>query len=333
MASNSNQLKILLQKFLANQCTAQEQEELFLYINQFPEDPVLHQMIDEDAIKEATYGVKLTPQLSASLQRRIHNEISQKRSALPISGIQKSKYVFLKVAAVLIPALVSLAYFYFQLNGSKQISIKTSYGEVRTIRLPDDSKVTLNGNSTLRYAKSWDNDNHREVVLEGEAYFNVVHLSNDKKFLVHTSNQITIEVLGTEFNVNDRKDRIQIILQSGRILLGLDKKYSQRQILMRSGDYVEVNHKGKIMRKLMDTQPYTAWQNSKLVFKETPLQEILLTLKDSYGYKLNVRDSLLLQETFTANYPADDINVLLEALSKSFNITINAEDKEILIGI
>jgi ferric-dicitrate binding protein FerR (iron transport regulator) len=332
MEPYSNRLKLLIRKFLANQCTAKELEELFSLINKFPDDPFLHQTLDADAAKETISGSKLTPQLSAVLKAGIQKGISQNGKTRPISSFQKLDYRLFKVAAVLIPVIISVTCLYFRLDRRNEVIIQTSYGEVKTIDLPDSSRVILNGNSTLRYAANWNNDEDREVVLEGEGFFNVVHQVNHKKFLVHTSNKINIEVLGTEFNVNDRKDRIQIVLQSGQIRLDLDQKNPDKEILMRSGEYVEVSCRGKIMRKLIDTQPYTAWQKSKLVFKETPLRDILLILKDNYGYKLNVRDSLLLQETFTANYPADDINVLLEALSKSFRISINATDKELLIG-
>ncbi len=287
--------------------------------------------MDDYAAREIAMGEKVSEEISATLKEKLQNKLFGKKQAISV-GKFPAINLHWRVAAVFVPLIICLGIFYFPNSASQEMVVKTSFGEVRTITLPDNSTVILNANSTLRYSEDWSLDQPREVMLYGEGYFNVVHQHNHEKFLVHTSNEVTIEVLGTQFNVNNRRDRTQVVLESGKIKLGMENR-SLNEILMRSGDYAEVSSQGKIIRKAVDARQYTSWQNRNLIFNETPLKEILSILEDNYGYKATVRDSALLKETFTATYPADDVNVLLTALSKSFKITINRSGKEILVGI
>src|SRR5690606_13352531 len=91
------------------------------------------------------------------------------------------------------------------------MSLSTPKGGTYQITLPDGSKVWLNANSTLKYPSRFGGK-ERVVELEGEAYFDVSQQStaNSRQasfvpFLVKTNNQ-TVEVLGTEFNISAYAD-------------------------------------------------------------------------------------------------------------------------------
>src|SRR5690606_18122735 len=95
----------------------------------------------------------------------------------------------------------------------------TAFGEVKTILLPDSSEIILNANSTLSYATHWNKSKAREVFLSGEAFFKVQEkpvASGYAKFVVHTGN-LDIEVLGTQFNVHHRRNKTQVVLNSGKV--------------------------------------------------------------------------------------------------------------------
>src|SRR5690606_12693639 len=78
-------------------------------------------------------------------------------------------------------------------------TIRTPRGGVYTVTLPDGSLVRLNAATTLRYPTSFSGDT-RDVEVNGEAYFEVVH-NRRKPFRVRSGDQL-ITVLGTKFNVN-----------------------------------------------------------------------------------------------------------------------------------
>lgn len=70
------------------------------------------------------------------------------------------------------------------------------------LRLADGTQVWLNAESRLKYPSRFTGE-QRVVELEGEGYFKVTP-DSQRPFIVKSGN-ITTEVLGTEFNVRDRK--------------------------------------------------------------------------------------------------------------------------------
>lgn len=73
-----------------------------------------------------------------------------------------------------------------------------------------ESRVWLNADSKLKYPVTFGSDK-REVELEGEGYFEVTR-DETRPFRVVVEKQ-TVEVLGTEFNVDayrKRKTRIPL---------------------------------------------------------------------------------------------------------------------------
>ncbi|MBT1712606.1 FecR domain-containing protein, partial [Fulvivirgaceae bacterium PWU5] len=63
----------------------------------------------------------------------------------------------------------------------------------------DHSAGTLNNQRRLFYSSNFPQGYAREVVLEGEAYFDIAH-DAAHPFVIHTQG-VTVQVLGTAFNV------------------------------------------------------------------------------------------------------------------------------------
>ena len=78
------------------------------------------------------------------------------------------------------------------------VTLETEIGQQAKTILPDGTAVLLNACSKLTYSLEGWNDT-RDVRLEGEAIFDVVH-KKDQPFYVHTRNY-NVRVLGTNFNV------------------------------------------------------------------------------------------------------------------------------------
>lgn len=99
-------------------------------------------------------------------------------------------------------------------------TIITPKGGEHQIVLPDGSQVWLNAASTLRYPLAFASET-REIMLEGEAYFEVKPLRKEGRslpFIVHTSDQ-RLEVLGTSFNINSYGDYVKTTLVEGAVSL------------------------------------------------------------------------------------------------------------------
>ncbi|WP_461041007.1 FecR family protein [Spirosoma harenae] len=129
---------------------------------------------------------------------------------------------------------------WMQYGPNQRIStISTTAHQTRQIRLPDNSTVTLYPNSSVRYARRWNDETPRAVWLKGEADFSVTHRSDTtsaRLFRVHTTD-LTIEALGTAFRVTQQSASTSIALTSGAINL-LVKHHNPIQL--KPGEWIEV---------------------------------------------------------------------------------------------
>lgn len=237
-----------------------------------------------------------------------------------------------RVAAVL--ALVAFAGWWgWHTYSNRTIAIHTVFGQIRQFKLPDGSQITLNSNSILSYPANWSNLKQRQVWLEGEAYFKVTKQRVQQqpvKFIVHSAD-VNIEVLGTRFNVKNRRGLVNVVLNEGKIQISkLTRQGQQPTMLMKPGDVVVFSKMQKSFRQQQVKEPeqYSSWTHNVLIFNNTPLGEIAQTLEDTYKLRITFADQSLAGLTFTGNLPASDPNTILNTLSKAFDLQITQTDEQ-----
>lgn len=239
-------------------------------------------------------------------------------------------------AMLLLLSLGGLLYLWV-VNGSREVRYGTAYGEIKTILLPDSTKVTLNGNSSISYAYHKNEGKQRDVWLQGEGFFDVTHIHSDAengdaqavKFVVHTDN-LSIQVLGTRFNVKHRDEKTQVVLEKGSIQLDIEAH--DDALLMQPGELVEVN-KGQelISQKVVAADDYIAWKEGMIHFEGAGFEEISSVLKDNYGFVLhfeNKEDAELIN--LRGSFPTQNIDVLLEAIANITHTTMKKKGKTII---
>jgi len=194
----------------------------------------------------------------------------------------------------------------------------TQYGETMTIVLNDESQVVLNANTRLKVPRLLGYYNKREVWVNGEAFFNVSKKENHQKFIVHTNN-LDVEVLGTRFNVTDRREATRVVLQEGKVRVVANRDEGEMALLEESGDYAEVKKEStEIITRRVDESLYTAWQDKRLKFQEVALSKVLETIEDYYGVRLSTRDTTLINRKFSGTLPNNDLNIILQALTNVY---------------
>ena len=218
------------------------------------------------------------------------------------------------------------------------IGYQTPYGKRQSITLPDGSVVILNAHSSLRVVH-WTNT-QREVILRGEAFFRVSKKSyagQPVKFVVRANN-VAVEVLGTQFDISTRNQRVKVVLNEGHIRLKVMDgqqvdKQPVRTLDMLPGDLVElVNEQNLTLSSQIETGEHLAWVSNELVFDETPLSEVARLIEENYGYTVQFADPDLAKRQLTARLPDPSLDILLKALSKAFALTITQTNKTIRIA-
>lgn len=203
----------------------------------------------------------------------------------------------------------------------REIKHETAFGEIQSVTLPDNSTVTLNSNSTLTYDEHWDTAQERHVWLKGEAFFSVVPTASDQKFVVHTDNGLSVEVLGTEFNVTDRETRTRVVLNSGKIRLALKNEHMDQQVMMMPGELVEFKDT-TIIKRIVNPAVFNSWKCKELKFDNTKLEEVVWILQENYGIEVEIPDQSLLEKMVSGSVPSNNTNLLIEGLAESFDLDI-----------
>lgn len=233
-------------------------------------------------------------------------------------------------AALVLFSLISISlwnieYFHYQ-------TYTTQFGETKTILLADQSQVVLNAHSTLKVPRDIFASTIREVWLTGEGFFNIAKHATHPKFLVHTNN-LNIEVLGTKFNVTDRRGSARIVLEEGKVKvtpLNSDGPEKKETVVMQPGELIEVTPTRRVpIKKYVNPEIYTTWRENKLIFEQTPLPQVLQTIEDYYGIEFMLEDSSLSEEQFTGVLPNNDLGIILKSLSRTYGFTIYRENNKV----
>jgi transmembrane sensor len=255
------------------------------------------------------------------------NKIRSQHGTVVNSRAQFSskRLIWYSSAACVLIAVISS---FFWTSQPSAIEYRTAFGETKTITLPDSSTVILNSNSVLRLKSEWKAATPREVWLDGEAFFSVVHKKNNQPFKVKPGENVAIEVLGTTFNVYHRKET-KIVLNSGRIQLSLSAEQAGGKIMMKPGELVEYDEK-RFVKRMVDPKLYTAWTEKNLVLNRTSLRELLHMIKDNYGIDVEVREGLL-NQTISGSMPVTDSEGLLQQIAKAFQLKVVKEENKIFL--
>lgn len=256
---------------------------------------------------------------------RYHSQQSRHWNARRIS-------VWTGLAAAVIAGILILTNIFRVEEPVRQV-VFSNYGELKEVILPDSSHVTLNGNSKLTYLDVWDANKTREVWLEGEAFFNVTKKTGtgQAKFLVHAED-VTIEVLGTSFNVTNRKANTKVILSTGSIKLHFDNISNVKEINMKPGDYIEYSKTdSKITKKKVNPDIYSYWTSHKLMFDDISLLELTQIIQETYGVHVEIKDSGLNTKRIKIAAPTNNVDVLFKTLEKLFNLDIKRDGNNVNI--
>ncbi|MVM38926.1 DUF4974 domain-containing protein [Spirosoma sp. HMF3257] len=189
---------------------------------------------------------------------------------------------------------------------------RTAYGETKSFRLGDGTNVALNANSTLWVPRWGFGQRGREVKLDGEAEFNVSHLPNHQRFIVSTSTDFAVEVLGTEFVVFARDQRRKVILSRGQVKVLYQPG---KQLLMKPGDWVALNESGQLQRKITaEPAKFSSWKQHRFTFDQTSLAEICQLIQENFGLTVRVTDSTLAQRRISGVFRAEKPDELVDDL-------------------
>lgn len=238
-------------------------------------------------------------------------------------------------AAAAVIAIVLLVADRSSAPGADKVSHETAYGNKKEVKLPDGSVVVLNARSTIEFSDNWAKQPVREVWLKGEGYFQVTkqlvaRSQTPQAFRVHTDN-LVVEVLGTSFDIRERRGVTEVVLETGKIELHFNNPAHQ-PITMQPGD--RVVYDPALQQPARDTAnatDFSAWKHNKLILKDPTVGEIIRYLEDNYGKKIILEDPRMAQKAITGPIFYDNLNDALFILSTVLNTQVIKQDSIIIL--
>ena len=303
-------------------------EDVALWENWIRENPKHQGLVNDarDIIKGIQFSPTILPQEKINSEwNQLNNRITNTEPTKQTSIFSKKKF-WLRAAASII-LLMCAAALLFWVSRPQPILHQTAFGEKLELKLSDGTQVALNANSSLKYFK----ENPREVWLDGEAFFKVEKKpQTGERFLVRTKD-LTVEVLGTAFNVHTRMEKTEVILEEGKVNLQLQNGEKKE---MKPGDLISFSAKSNLIlenKKIEQPEKITSWKDGNLLFEDISLEEAMEEIAEVYGVEVSFSNKEISKKRIHIGVPMSNLDICIKAMEFSCKIKIEHKDNSLII--
>ena len=353
-------IKTLFVSYLEKNISKKDEEILIQWINRNP-----------DSLKEWSELSRLWNLVSVA--GNFNDDLMEKEWKLLLAKIDNNRtktktnnkflYWMPRIAAVFLLGVVfSAAVFYsvFINKNDKLVyqEIHTPAGSRTQVTLPDGSVIWLNASSSIRYNNQFGKK-QREIILTGEAFFNVA--ANKSKVFVVRASELSIKAYGTSFNVKSYPDEstVEATLIEGSIGVtrtGIGKNKNDEVMLERNQRVVyyrpvqsiekdeieeipeqaepvavkrDENKLTYMISKGIDPELFTSWKDGKLIIASENLDNIAIMLERKYDIKIHFENEKLEKLKFTGTIENETVEHVIEAIGIAAHIDYEFQDRDV----
>jgi transmembrane sensor len=200
----------------------------------------------------------------------------------------------------------------------------TPRGRRAVFRLLDGTEITLNADSRVRAPVTFA-ARERDVYLEGEAYFRVVH-DAARPFVVHTAGG-AIRDIGTAFSVwaygDAARERVAVV--EGAVALA--------ETPLRAGQVATRLRTGAVrVLRGVKVADEVAWTRGRLVFASVPLGEAARALSRWYDLDVRVADPELARRPVTGSYSDEPVAQVLTLITAAVGARYEWQGRSVTIS-
>lgn len=278
----------------------------------------INSAIEENIVKKSVH-------VDTAIENFIDHARQKKHKSKTVSFARYTKLI-IGIAATIIVLLAV-----WMLNSPQQSELKKytiankDDGTTQSDTLDDNSLIVLNAGSSISYVENFGSE-HRQIQLEGEAFFEVSH-NPELPFQIMTDG-VEIIVLGTKFNVTSYKniDSIIVTVQEGRVKV---KKLSSPfdSVIITANQQAVLN---KVTSKLNKNQNrnsnFTSWFTHRFVFEQEKLFEISSLLSNVYGVRFDFENEALKDLVLTTEFENQNIDEITKIIALTLNLNIGYKD-------
>ncbi|NMY27377.1 hypothetical protein HBO19_15430 [Pseudomonas sp. WS 5021] len=236
---------------------------------------------------------------------RVREDLKQ-RFPLPPPTPAKNKRPAGKTLGLLLLAIVAGVAWIDPAYRSEHVA--SQVGQRQALLLADGTQVLLDSNTEMTI--SWHLRSRQVELKAGQALFEVSPMVY-RPFLVDAGLAV-VRVVGTRFNVRRQEQDVQITVAEGRV--AVRAAATGAVAALEPGQQLRV-HKGQEARLgRVDVDDVTAWQQSRLVFESTPLEDVIDTLQRYHRQPIRLMDPRLARLPVSGVFDSGHVDHLLALL-------------------
>lgn len=168
-------------------------------------------------------------------------------------------------------------------------------GKEYTVHLPDGSDIQLNAETRLMFPMTFSGDT-RDITIHGEAYLKIARIP-EKPFVVHLPGT-TVQVIGTEFNVNTYTDKqVKVSLVKGAVKLRADGD----SLLLKPGEESVMREGMPPAVDRFDPDDVLAWRQGMHLFHQAGAAEVATLIHRFYDISVQLDKIPPGNKTFTGS--------------------------------
>ena len=229
-------------------------------------------------------------------------------------------------------------------NDGVQVSYKENEGagkedvlEYNTIRVPrggeyklflsDNTEVFLNSDSEIRFPVKFGKGK-RDVFLRGEAFF-VVTKDASRPFVVNANDKMSVEVLGTQFNLQAYPDDafVETTLNEGAV-----RVFNGKQGVRLRPDEQAVYDEGKFTVRKVDASSYSAWKEGRFMLLNHSLENIMIRLARWYNIDIFWENPEVKEYHFSGELARyEDFTEILRMLELATRVHFEVKDRTVFV--
>jgi transmembrane sensor len=324
-------------RYLAGESSAEESNKIRLLLASRPADEALVAALDR-ALARMPASVPDDIDVDAALQSvKSRRDLEHVRliTSAPSRMLSRWRFPVPLLAAAATVLIVVTGWLALRGNKPTAPSVLTTrgyatgIGAIDSIRLADGSLMVLGPASFASIAADFGST-ERRIDIRGDAYFEVVHKASSP-FVVHVG-QAVVRDVGTRFAVrSDDAQGVIVAVAEGAVSLSTKDSVSPH-LLLQAGQRGAVRPDrpperlgtGAVNEDL-------AWMRGQLVFRESPMTEVVSSLRRWYGIDLRFEDRSFATRHITATFSGEPPDRVIEVIRLALGARIERRGDTVVV--
>jgi transmembrane sensor len=265
-------------------------------------------------------------QFSADLEEQVPALVSAGAITMPKTGrAARNRWAFPRLMSVALAAAAAVAVTVMVWTPAQPFeNVSTSVAQRTSHTFSDGTRVELNAQTNLRFENT--KTERRMRLAGGEALF-IVAKDPARPFIVETPTG-SVRVTGTTFNVRTDPSvtAFEVTVLEGSVLVrpsNINGTNPTGPLPLGAGDQFLARGSDAAMQVLSaaDLDDTLAWRQGKIVFRNTPLEDVLARFARYHGRSFTARGAVA-KEPIGGRYSIEDFSGFLGALESMLNVEV-----------